>query len=189
MSVPRIIGYTTEDVKQNYKNQSKSIEECTDCTHFSRIPTQCVSPVKTLGIHIAWKSGFGANYFSHDGLIVVHYFSIKYFEWVIFKQAAIPFLIISRNPAPARRPRGWVRVPPKYRNALWGVRLKGKYGGRCAGFRWFLIKNNCLLPENSEKLSSSYSWIVGEKVLFFSCSNFSSNWPLPLFKTDLFWKF
>ena len=32
MSVPRIIGYTTEDVKQNYKNQSKSIEECTDCT-------------------------------------------------------------------------------------------------------------------------------------------------------------
>lgn len=32
MSVPRIIGYTSEDVKQNYKNQSKSIEECKDCT-------------------------------------------------------------------------------------------------------------------------------------------------------------
>ena len=48
MSVPRIIGYTSEDVKQNYQNQSKSTEECTDCTHFSRIPTQCISPgVKT----------------------------------------------------------------------------------------------------------------------------------------------
>lgn len=42
----------------------------------------------------------------------------------------------------------------KISKCIMGVRLQGKYGGRSAGFRWFLIKNDCLLPENSEKLSS-----------------------------------
>ena len=219
MSVPRIIGYTTEGVKQNYKNQSKSIEECTDCTHFSRIPTQCVSPVKTLGIHIAWKSGFGANYFSHDGLIVVHFFSIKYFEWVIFKQAANPIGSISAVSRVRSCAGSFSRTAAgnrAYKSHFWSFleiqrRLDVHGGGYVfyqniemhygvLGFRenmaddvqvfdgsWSRKTVYCLKTAKSYPLAFRES--RGKKFLFFSCSNFSSNWPLPLFKTDLFWKF